>query len=70
MGAKVIGKTVDILIESKKGKKVAIEFDGPTHYLYESRELVAPTVLISRVMETQLKVVRVPYWEIWNKKSK
>ncbi|GFR41293.1 hypothetical protein Agub_g1968 [Astrephomene gubernaculifera] len=63
---------VDVVVEVAGGKRVAVEVDGPSHFLANhphTRTKNGPTQLRDRQLEWVFRagnVVSVPYWE-WNK---
>jgi hypothetical protein len=56
------GYTIDVLVDGK----IAIEVDGPSHFLFDCRTPKGATVLKRRHLQLLgYKVVSVPYWD-WN----
>ena len=64
------GYRIDAVVEVN-GKQIAVEVDGPSHFIGRSRELTGSTILKHRQVATRdgMTVVSVPYWE-WDKLKK
>jgi len=64
------GYRIDAVVEVN-GEQIAVEVDGPSHFIGRSRELTGSTILKHRQVATLdgMKVVSVPYWE-WDKLKK
>ena len=58
------GYMIDAIVEVN-GKQVAVEVDGPSHFIGRSRELAGSTILKHRQVASVdgMKVNSVPYWE-------
>ena len=58
------GYSIDILVREGGGKGVAIEVDGPSHFLGGGRALKGSTVLKRRhLAQLGYRAVSVPHWE-------
>ena len=58
--------SIDVLVITSGGVKVAIEFDGPTHFRQPDLQPTGPTQWRNRSLAARgYVVVSVPYWE-WN----
>jgi len=64
------GYRIDAVVEVN-GKQIAVEVDGPSHFIGRSRELTGSTILKHRQVATLdgMTVVSVPYWE-WDELKK
>lgn len=59
---KTTGHSIDIAFISQK---IAIEIDGPAHYVSHSQKLLGKTVLRNRLLEkANWKLIVLPYWEL------
>jgi len=61
------GYRIDAVVEVNR-KQIAIEVDGPSHFIGRNRTRTGSTILKHRQVAAldEMKVVSVPYWE-WNK---
>lgn len=58
------GRRKSVLLNGKKRSKIALEFDGPSHFVREGRRPLGDTLLKYRLLKHQgWDVVRVPYYE-------
>ena len=56
--------SIDIAAVTAEGVSVAVEVDGPTHFLQPGNKLDGPTAARNRALEARgYRVVSVPYWE-------
>jgi len=64
------GYRIDAVVEVN-GQQIAVEVDGPSHFIGRSRERTGSTILKHRQVAALdgMPVVSVPYWE-WNKLKK
>jgi len=64
------GYRIDAVVEVS-GKQIAVEVDGPSHFIGRSRERTGSTILKHKQVATLdgMLVVSVPYWE-WDKLKK
>jgi len=64
------GYRIDAVVEVN-GKQIAVEVDGPSHFVGKSRERTGSTILKHRQVAALdgMLVVSIPYWE-WNKLKK
>ena len=64
------GYRIDAVVEVN-GKQIAVEVDGPSHFIGRSRDLTGSTILKKRQVAALdgMNVVSVPYWE-WDKLKK
>eukprot|EP00984_Skeletonema_dohrnii_P008272 scaffold3034_cov110-Skeletonema_dohrnii-CCMP3373.AAC.5 len=64
------GYRIDAIVEVN-GKNVAVEVDGPSHFIGKGRSPLARTILKRRQVSLVdgIELVSVPYWE-WNKLGK
>ena len=65
------GYRIDAVVEVD-GKQIAVEVDGPSHFIGRRRELTGSTILKHRqvaALDEMSAVVSVPYWD-WNKLKK
>ena len=64
------GYRVDAVVEVNR-EQIAVEIDGPSHFIGRSRELTGSTILKHRQVASVdgMQVVSVPYWE-WDKLNK
>jgi len=64
------GYRIDAVVEVN-GKQIAVEVDGPSHFIGRSRELTGSTILKHRQVAALdgMPVVAIPYWE-WDKLKK
>ena len=64
------GYRIDAVVEVN-GEQIAVEVDGPSHFIGRSRERTGSTILKQRQVAglDEIQVVSVPYWD-WNKLKK
>ena len=61
------GYSIDALVTLNDGKKVAVEVDGPSHFLSHSQQPTGATMLKRRQLRHfEWRLVSVPYWE-WDR---
>ena len=61
---KVSGYSIDALVTLSDGKKIAVEVDGPSHFLGHSQQPVGATLLKHRQLRYfGWRLESVPYWE-------
>lgn len=58
------GYSIDVVVESEEQGKVAIEVDGPSHFIGDSEQLAGATMLKHRQLRYYgWRLLTVPYWE-------
>ena len=64
---KVSGYSIDALVNLKGGEQIAVEVDGPTHFLGNSQQPTGATLLKHRQLRYfGWRLESVPYWE-WDR---
>uniref|UniRef100_A0A6U2QF35 RAP domain-containing protein n=1 Tax=Leptocylindrus danicus TaxID=163516 RepID=A0A6U2QF35_9STRA len=62
--SKVAGRRKTLLLNDEERSKIALEFDGPSHFVRGGRRPLGDTMLKYRLLKHQgWDVVRVPYYE-------
>ena len=61
---KVSGYSIDALVTLNDGKRVAVEVDGPSHFIGRSHQPTGATLLKHRQLrDFGWRLESVPYWE-------
>ena len=64
---KASGYSIDALVALNDGQRVAVEVDGPSHFIGQSHQPTGATLLKHRQLRHfGWRLVSVPYWE-WNR---
>ncbi|KAL1515265.1 hypothetical protein AB1Y20_001897 [Prymnesium parvum] len=64
-----LGYSLDLVVTASDGKPVAIEFDGPYHYVGFSKRLNGNTLLKQRqIRAAGWRLLSIPYWE-WTRQD-